>query len=138
MAVAFETRMCSTRKAPTGMMPERECRRRSRKLCPWPARNGPTPGGMRCDSGGGLTVAAIWSPFEVRRSQSNLALSEVADGGVKKHPAHRFIDEHELVEDSGHAATQEHTTCILLHASSHVPRRSAPRDDRLLVWLVRG
>ena len=35
--------MCSIRNAPTGTMPLRECRRRSKKLVPCPARSGATP-----------------------------------------------------------------------------------------------
>src|SRR5438105_3812224 len=46
MAVAFETRMCSIRKAPTGTIPLRECRRRRRKEWPSPALRGGTPPGM--------------------------------------------------------------------------------------------
>src|SRR5438270_12677434 len=38
--------MCSIRNAPTGMIPVREWRRRSRKECPWPARRGGTPPGI--------------------------------------------------------------------------------------------
>jgi len=34
MAAALEIRICSNRKAPTGMMPVRECRRRKRNERP--------------------------------------------------------------------------------------------------------
>src|SRR3954470_7557776 len=43
MATAFEARMCSTRNAPTGMIPLSECRRRKRKSWPSPVRSGETP-----------------------------------------------------------------------------------------------
>src|SRR5215472_14142133 len=43
IAVAFETRMCSTKKAPTGTIPVSECSRRQKNSCPWPARMGWTP-----------------------------------------------------------------------------------------------
>src|SRR5450432_1388126 len=39
----LEIRMCSIRNAPTGIMPLRECSRRSRKLIPFPVRSGATP-----------------------------------------------------------------------------------------------
>src|SRR5437764_7154692 len=60
MAVALETRMCSIRNAPTGMMPVSECRRRRRKEWPWPALKGGTPPGIAaCALDGGAAVADV-------------------------------------------------------------------------------
>src|SRR4051812_10864261 len=86
MAVEFETRMCSTRNAPTGTMPLMECRRRSRKECPWPARSGGTPGRTVCASGCGLTREAICAVLSLRfgRARRNLSLWKLASRCVKK------------------------------------------------------
>src|SRR5215475_2612391 len=63
MAVALEIRMCSKRKAPTGMIPVRECRRRSRNDVPWPARSGATPR-LRTGAAGLAVVATMTAPYE--------------------------------------------------------------------------
>jgi hypothetical protein len=83
-------------------MPLMECRRRRRKECPWPARNGATPGAMVWDSGAGLTRDAICAllSFAVRRSHSNLALSELGSRGVKETSGAQVIDGFERGEDS--------------------------------------
>src|SRR5215470_8761207 len=63
MAVALEIRMCSKRKAPTGMIPVRECRRRSRNDVPCPARSGATPR-LRTGAAGLAVVATMSLPYE--------------------------------------------------------------------------
>src|SRR5215475_14967930 len=63
MAVALEIRMCSKRKAPTGRIPVRECRRRSRNDVPCPARSGATPC-FRTGVAGRAVVATMSAPYE--------------------------------------------------------------------------
>src|ERR1017187_1648209 len=71
---------CSTRKAPTGTIPLRECNRRRRKELPCPARKGGTP--LR------VTVlaeaATINDSLIFRSAEDNLALSILPRGQVKK------------------------------------------------------
>jgi hypothetical protein len=63
MAVEFEIRMCSNRKAPTGMMPVSECRRRSRNDVPCPARSGATPPFKLTGAAGLAVVATMTAPY---------------------------------------------------------------------------
>src|ERR1700685_1385351 len=65
IAVALETRMCSSKNAPTGTMPESECSRRSRNEVPCPARSGATRCAAPGVAGGAVVLAdATKAPYE--------------------------------------------------------------------------
>ena len=59
IAVAFEIRMCSIRKAPTGIIPVSECNRRQKNEWPAPGRSGATPAGTLPAAAAGAVVKAM-------------------------------------------------------------------------------
>src|SRR5579862_2543882 len=82
-------RMCSKRKAPTGMIPVRECNRRKMKEVPCPARRGATPcTAPRVPAGAvELTAEATNAPYKfllVQKWKKNFVLSAQPTRQVKK------------------------------------------------------
>ena len=82
VANALETK-CSTRNAPTGMMPLRECSLRSRNECPWPARSGGTPSCVLTGPAGLAVVAT--GPLVLSEMTGELFIISVGWKGSQGH-----------------------------------------------------
>src|SRR5579862_12511 len=105
-------RMCSKRKAPTGMIPVRECNRRKMNEVPCPARRGGTPCTAPRVLAGAveLTAEATNAPYKfllVQKWKKNFVLSAQPTRQVKKWSP-RSCHRHTI---SGNHGTQRRGDC---------------------------
>src|SRR5215475_8080426 len=112
MAVAFESRICSKRNAPTGTMPDKECNRRSQNETPCPARRGATP--VRPSGAGALTVEANAAPYDFQSDSITFHYGSAKEGksrtGIELIKMNNH-QEHKVHEGRGIDSVSSCTSC---------------------------